>query len=146
MEQVNVNFQLKGIELLDINLKHPQIQLSTERTYDFNIGIEQRINNEEKLVVVITSIELVHREGQQTHASIKTSCIFTIGNFQDFIAENTNEVKFPQQFVVTLNSISLSTTRGIMFSHFKGTFMHDVLLPIIDPTGFGTKQNEIENN
>ena len=136
MEPVNVNYQLKGIELLEINLKHLQIQLNQERTYHFNINIEQRINNEEKLVVVITSVDLIYEEDNQTHASIKTSCIFSIENFQDFLTGPTDKVNFPDQFIVTLNSISLSTTRGIMFTSFKGTFMHNVLLPIVDPTGF----------
>jgi uncharacterized protein YbbC (DUF1343 family) len=35
-----------------------------------------------------------------------------------------------------LNSISLSTTRGAMFSTFKGTFLHGAVLPIIDPKQF----------
>ena len=136
MEPVKVNFQLKGIELLELNLKNPQTQLNPERTYDFNISIEQGINNLEKRVVVITSIDLIFKENLQNHASIKTSCIFAIENLQDFIVENSNEVKFPQQFVTTLNSIALSTTRGIMFSHFKGTFLNNVILPIIDPSAF----------
>lgn len=140
MEQVNVNYQLKSIELLEINLQHPQIQLNQERTYNFNINIEQRINNEEKLIVVITFVDLIYENDNQSHASIKTSCIFSIANFQDFIVGNTNEVKFPDQFVVALNSISLSTTRGIMFTSFKGTFMHNVLMPIVDPSAFVTKQ------
>jgi len=140
MEQINVNFQIKGIELLEINLKHPQIPLELERTYNFNINIEQRINNEEKLVIVVTSVDLIHQEDQQFHASIKTSCIFLIENFKDFIVANTNQVNLPDQFVVTLNSISLSTTRGIMFTSFKGTFMHNVFLPIVNPSTFIIKK------
>jgi hypothetical protein len=143
MEQVNVNFQLRGIELMEINLKQPLIPLNLERRYNFNINIEQRINNEEKLVIVVTSVDLIHEEDQQSHASIKTSCIFLIENFQDFITANSNQVNLPDQFIATLNSISLSTTRGIMFSHFKGTFMHNVFLPIINPsTVVIKKQNE----
>lgn len=144
MEQVNVNFQIKGIELLEINLKHPQIPLELERTYNFNINIEQRINNEEKLVIVVTSVDLIHEVDQQCHASIKTSCIFLIENFQDFVVAHTNQVNLPDQFVITLNSISLSTTRGIMFTGFKGTFMHNVYLPIVNPSAFVTKkQNDV---
>ncbi|HAH22812.1 MAG TPA: hypothetical protein DCL77_03450 [Prolixibacteraceae bacterium] len=139
MEPVNVNFQIKGIELLEINLQHPQIILNPERTYNFNINIEQRINNAEKLVIAITSVDLIHEEDQQCHASIKTSCIFSIENFQDFLVENTNDVKLPDQLIVTLNSISLSTTRGIMFTSFKGTFMHNVFLPIVNPSSFVTQ-------
>ncbi|HCY42418.1 MAG TPA: hypothetical protein DHV48_13855 [Prolixibacteraceae bacterium] len=144
MEQVNVNFQIKGIELLEINLNNPQIPLNLERTYNFNINIEQRINNDEKLVIVVTSVDLIHEEDKQCHASIKTSCIFFVENFQDFMVANSNQVNLPDQFIVTLNSISLSTTRGIMFSSFKGTFMHNVYMPIVNPSAFVTKkQNEV---
>jgi len=144
MEKVNVNFQIKGIELLEINLKHIQIPLNPERVYNFSITIEQRINNEEKLVSVITSIDVIHEQDQQCHASIKTSVIFLIGNLQDFITPNTSQVTLPDQFIVTLNSISLSTTRGIMFSSFKGTFMHNAFLPIINPVDFVTKKQNME--
>lgn len=142
MEQVNVNFQLKEIELVGINLHHPQIPLNPERTYNFNIQIEQRINNEDKMVAVTTSIEIIHEEDKQCHASIKTNCIFIIENFQDFVAGSSNQINLPDQFAITLNSISLSTTRGIMYSQFKGTFMHNVLLPIVNPSSLITSRSE----
>lgn len=142
MEQINVNFQLKGIELIAINLNHPQIPLNAERAYNFNINIEQRINNEEKLVIVTTSVDLIHELDNQCHASIKTSCIFLIENLQDFYSETNNQANLPDQFIITLNSISLSTTRGIMFSQFKGTFMHNVFLPIVNPSAIITQKND----
>lgn len=143
MDLMNVNFQLKGIELLEFSLKNPQIPLNLERTYNFNINIEQRINNEEKLVIVITSVDLIHEEDQQCHASIKTSCIFVVENLENFTLPDSNVVNLPDQFVVTLNSISLSTTRGIMFSSFKGTFMHNVYLPIVNPSDFSREKMNV---
>lgn len=144
MEQANVNFQLKEIELLELNLINPQTPLKPERIYNYNINIEQRINNEEKLVFAITSVNLISEEDKQCHASIKTSCIFYIENFQDFVEEHSTAVKLPEQFIVTLNSIALSTTRGIMFTHFKGTFLHNALLPIVNPSAFvATNQNNV---
>ena len=140
---MNVSFQLKAIELLEFNLKNPQIPLNLERTYKFNINIEQRINNEEKLVIVITSVDLIHEEDQQCHASIKTSCIFLVENLENFTLPDSNVVNLPDQFVVTLNSISLSTTRGIMFSSFKGTFMHNVYLPIVNPSDFSREKMNV---
>lgn len=142
MDQINVNFQLKGIELLEINLKDPQILLNQERTYNFNINLEQRINQDEKLVFVVSSIDLLHEPDKQCHASIKTSCIFLIENMNDFISDANSHVNLPEQIVITLNSISLSTTRGIMYSQFKGTFMHNVFLPIVNPSSFVTIKSE----
>jgi len=134
MEQVNINFQIKGIELLEINLNNPQILLNPERTYNFSINIEQRINKEEKLVIVITAVDLIHEQDKQCHASIKTSCVFLVENILDFDSSGSHQIDLPEHFLITLNSISLSTTRGIMFSQFKGTFMHNVFLPIVNPS------------
>ena len=139
MEQLNVSFQLKGIELNSMNLNQPQIPLNQERNYNFNINVEQRINIEEKLVIVSTTIDLIHEADKLIHASIKTSCIFLVENLQVFNSD-ADQVKLPDQFVVALNSISLSTTRGIMFSQFKGTFMHNVFLPIVNPAAFIPQQ------
>jgi hypothetical protein len=144
MEQPDLSFLLKGIELLETNLKHPQIPLKLGRTYNFNINIEQKINHGEKLIVVVTSVNVIHEQDQQSHASIKTSCIFLVDNMDDFILPGANQVSLPEQFVVALNSIALSTTRGIMFACFKGTFMHNVYLPIVNPATFQTKQQRTE--
>lgn len=142
MEKINVNFQLNGIELITFNLATPETSLNQESTYNFDINIEHRINSEEKLVNVLTSIDVIHEESKQSQASIKTSCIFVIPNLHDFISGNSKQINLPDQFVVTLNSISLSTTRGIMFSQFKGTFLHHVILPIINPSSLVTTKAE----
>jgi len=134
MEQVNINFQIKGIELLEFNMKNPQIPLIPERTYNFNINVEQRINKEEKLVIVNTAVDLIQENDKQCHASIKTSCVFLVENILDFASSGNQQIDLPEHFIITLNSISLSTTRGIMFSQFKGTFMHNVVLPIVNPS------------
>lgn len=136
MEQINVNFQIKKIELLEINLNHPNVHLGQESVYNFNINIQQRISVEDKTIHVIISVESVHESDQQCHASIKTSCVFLVENLEDFKIANSHKYKLPDQFVLTLNSIAFSTTRGIMFSAFKGTFMHDIVLPIVNPADF----------
>lgn len=48
------------------------------------------------------------------------------------------QVSFPDNILVTFNSISISTMRGLMFAQFKGTFLHNAILPIIDPGSFIT--------
>ena len=40
--------------------------------------------------------------------------------------------KLTEELKDVLNSISISTTRGVMFSTFKGTYLHNALLPVVD--------------
>ena len=140
MDSKNINFQLKGIELVSFTLNPPPTLLNPERVYNFEINIEQRINPDEKQVNVFVSIDLIYDADKQCHASIKTSCLFLVENLPEFTSPTSNLVELPDQFIVTLNSISLSTTRGIMFSQFKGTYMHPAILPIVNPASFNTKR------
>ena len=71
--------------------------------------------------------------------ALSVSCIFDIVNFEDVITvEADGKVNIPQRLIETLNIISISTTRGVMFSTFKGTFLHSAILPIIDPQQLNT--------
>jgi len=41
-----------------------------------------------------------------------------------------------------VNSIALSTTRGLLFAQFRGTPLHNTILPLIDPADFSV--NEVD--
>jgi len=131
-----ITFQLKGIELLDIRLSHPQKLLPVKTTYHFNINLEHRINSKNKLVNVICTVSIADNDNSSELGLIKASCIFEVTNITDFINNETKQVNFPEKVLITLNSITISTVRGIIFSQFKGTFLHNAYLPIIDPQSF----------
>ena len=133
-----VKFQIKNIELLDFALKQPDLPLSEETKYKFNINIEQKFNEPEDLVSFTTTINIIREADQQMQGVISTNCIYHVENLNQYANEKTKTktIQLPAQFNTTLISISLSTTRGIMFSQFRGTFLHNAILPIINPTDF----------
>ena len=134
IQKEDVKFQIKAIDLLDLNVEHPKAQLQRAVTFKFNINVEIKIVNENNLVIAIVSVEILDNETADKFAFIKASNIFWIENFSSFLNSETNKVDFPKQFLTIVNSISISTVRGIMFSQFRGTFLHGAILPIIDPT------------
>ena len=136
----NIEFQIQTIELLDLNLVSPQVPLLNQVTFEYNLSIEHKINPENNLIVVLVSIQVNNQENASNFASIRTSCIFHILNFNDFYSISTKQFLLPESIAVTLNSIAISTTRGIMFSQFKGTFLHNAVLPVIDPKSFVTNK------
>lgn len=129
-------FQFKGIEVLDVKLSCPKQPLPAQMTFHFKIGLEQKINAENKLVIVITTVDVLHEDNETRLASLRASCIFEIANFEDFLIEGSQQVSIPDTIMVTLSSVSISTIRGIMYSQFKGTFLHSAILPIVDPKAF----------
>jgi hypothetical protein len=129
-----IKFQLEGIEILEVNLKHPEVALPVPRKYNFNTKIKTALNPAQKQFHVIPEVTVIYDEDKSVHASIKVALTFEIDNFADFKSDEGFD--FPDQFLVSMVSISISTLRGIMYSQFRGTFLNNTILPIIDPKSF----------
>jgi hypothetical protein len=135
--EFNIEMQIKAIELLNSSVKLPANPNNPITNFNFNIGIESRIDVENKLVFVIVYVEVKNDDQSIILGNLSVSCIFEIVNFVNVIkVETDGKVDIPQRLIETLNSISISTTRGVMFSIFRGTFLHGAVLPIIDPRQF----------
>lgn len=136
MATPNIKFQIKGIEISDITLNYPGKLLPKETKYNFEINLRHKIVGEENLIIVAPIINIIYDEDKEIHGSIRTSLIFQIENLEQFKKSDSDEYDIQESFITTLNSIALSTTRGIMFSQFKGTFLHHAILPTVNPRDF----------
>ena len=141
MNEPVAGFRLTGIELLDFKLNYPENPLPKKRSYDFKIHIKQQIDKDNKLVRVNPSVDVVMVDGeaQTNQASIKVSCVFELEEILSFTSDETGEVELPERLVTSLNSIAISTTRGVLFSELKGTFLHGIYLPVVDTSKFARK-------
>lgn len=129
-----IGFLLKGIELLESHLNEPHTTVEADSTFKFNINIEHKIDPSKNILIVVTAVNIFIEKEKDIVGSIKTSVIYEIANLLDFLTDKGFEL--PQDLVTTLNSIALSTSRGMMFSQFRGTFLHNTFLPILDPKSF----------
>jgi hypothetical protein len=144
-KDADVKIQLRAIELLNSSLTLPANPDITLTNFNFNISIEIRADAVNKLVFVIVNIDIKNDGHSTVLGALSVSCIFDITNFEDVIKiEADGKVNIPQRLIETLNIISISTTRGVMFSTFKGTFLHSAILPIIDPQQLNTDSEKIE--
>jgi len=134
IQKEEIKFLIKGIELLDSNIIYPKAPLIGEVIFKFNINVEIKIINEQSLIMAIVSVDILDNKTIDKYGFIRVNCIFGVENFISFIDAETKKVDFPKQFITSLNSISLSTTRGIMYDQFRGTFLNGAILPILDPT------------
>jgi hypothetical protein len=136
-KEIQIPFQIKNIEILDVNLAFPGQIIQDNKTFHYNIHLQHRINQENKLIFVDTSIEILHQDKKTKLGFIKASCIYFVETLLDYRSKNDGQlIDLPKVFITTLNSISISTTRGIMFSYYRGTFLHNAVLPIIDPKSY----------
>jgi hypothetical protein len=131
-----VTFKFKGIELLEFKLNKAKQPLLVENIFNYNINLEQHLNPENRLGIIVVNVDIIHVDGEEKLASMAASCIFEIENFQEFLSEDSKQVFLPDTILTTFNSISISTVRGLLFAQLRGTYLHNAILPIVDPKSF----------
>lgn len=133
----NIEIQLKGIELLSSNQYMLSPGTINPGNFKFNINIETKVDALNKLLFAIVHVEILTENQSLALGAISVNCIFELKNFDAIIkTESTGKIALPQQLLDIVNSISISTTRGVMFASFKGTPLHNAFLPMIEPQPF----------
>jgi hypothetical protein len=126
--------KLRSIELLNGSLVRPENNPKDLTSFLFNVRIDQDIDKNKKLVFTIVHVDIHSIQSEKDVGSISVSHIYEIANFDDTVnIEPEDKFTLPEGLTDILNSISISTTRGVMFSTFKGTFLHHAMLPIVNP-------------
>lgn len=130
-----IRFRIKEIAILESTLYHTAITLPQETVFDYDINIEHRINSSQGLLDILCRVTISTNQKEHKAGSITTVCVFEVLNAAE-IMQGENGLNLPEHFLITLNSITLSTTRGVMFAQFRGTYLHNAVLPVLDPKGF----------
>ncbi|QRX64173.1 hypothetical protein JS578_02630 [Dysgonomonadaceae bacterium zrk40] len=137
MDNNKISFKIDTIELLDYSLSGKDKEIPSEAVFNFDINIEHRFDIQNNRIIAISNFKIFIEgiEGDVGRASV--SCIFNILEMSKYI--DGNDITIPGEFITTINSLSLSTSRGILFMLFRGTFLHSAILPIINPSDFKKK-------
>ena len=128
-----ISYKLSGIEIVESCLLASKTTLPGNRDFHFDIHLEHKMNVSKKLIVVVPTISILAEKGGAQLGLFKSSCIYHVEKLEEYLNEETNELSLPGEFIETLNAVSTSTTRGMMFSFFRGTILHNAILPIIKP-------------
>jgi hypothetical protein len=130
------SFKLRGIELISSRLNNHNIVLKDKQTFHYNIKIEQKIKLDNNFIIIAPEVEIQHEDKKTVLGFVKIACVFHADNINDFTDKENGLITLPSQITTSLNSISLSTLRGVVFSQFRGTILHNAFLPVIDPKTF----------
>lgn len=131
--ETSINLKILAVEILESSLIAYENNSSGQlKTFHYNIKLTQRYDPDKKIVFVLPLVDIIHEDKQTKLGSIKINCVFKIEEFEDYYDSKTKKVNFPENVIKSLNSVSLSTCRGFMASHFKGTALHNAFLPLID--------------
>lgn len=132
-----LSFQIRGMELVESHIKsiHPFTQ---NPTFAFTVNLEHSSNVSNKIIIVSVEVLVMLDINQnEVLGSIKLNVGFDFPDIEQYYKEE--KLSLPTDFVEIINSISISTARGVLFSQFRGTTLHTAIFPIIDPKSL-TKQ------
>jgi hypothetical protein len=128
-----MKFELKlaGIELISkFLLQDPS--LGESECY-FNYLVDLKLNDEQKVGAVITDISILSKPDNRQLANFKTMMVFEFPKFEDiFVLVGEKTYSVPVDLEIMLKSAGLATTRGIMFSELRGTYLHTAPFPLVD--------------
>lgn len=126
-------FQLRGVELHELTIQKLLPGVAPPVNFNFEVNVVANVDSNRKLVINATHVNIKGDKQDSVLGSITCACIFSVANFEDVITMKSEALaEINEAFAETLNSISISTTRGVMFSELKGTALHYAFLPIID--------------
>lgn len=133
----NHQFKIQAVELLEFQLLQPKEEFNLD-AIEFKIKIEHKIDAKQNLLAVSCSVTLVSNENQL--ANIMVNCLY----FIDDLKAISTQKKYKEKMIFlssAVNSISVSTTRGVLAATTRGTFLHTAILPIVDPSQFEATTN-----
>lgn len=132
--QHSVNFQLTNVELLGVELHAPSKNLQPDTIFEFEIKSGYQFYPDRNEIVAHTEIFIKAKGNDQVLGKTSTAVVFTLQNWDEIITIIDDKVDVPQGLMTILHSIAYSTTRGMMYMQFRGTFLQNAHLPIIDPS------------
>lgn len=133
-KEIQFNFQIKGIEILESSIIAPKQKIDNKTIFGFDLQVTQSFNIENELVIVTCTINVIDNVTKVKFGHIKASCLFNVENLEKYINKDKNTATLPNSAVVLLNSVSISTIRGVMYGVFRGTFLNGAILPVVNPS------------
>jgi hypothetical protein len=88
--------------------------------------------------VTINISDSIHdKEQQNIYTFIEIKIEFEVIGLELVVKQTApNNLEVADKLILTLNQISISTLRGVVFSHLKGTPLSEFYMPIFDPRQF----------
>lgn len=136
----NFAFSLKGIEIVNSIIQAPT-EPRHLTTFGFDIQFKVTPNTKENLVIIFVDLKVKDQEQNDQLGQFSALFHFGVDDLEKIVTTKAlHQVEVPQPLLSTLVGISASTLRGLMFGAFRGTFLHNAILPLVD---IGSLQPEL---
>lgn len=129
----DLRIEFSGIELLQKSLSLYFEAIKKAISFKYILDIKTEADSSRKLIFKIVSVRIQNVDQAFDYGSLTVSCIFHLKEFEKLVnVDARGVIEMPRQLATKLDADSVSTLRGIMFSEFKGTILHNAILPVMD--------------
>lgn len=140
LKKIDITIRINSIKTLKFSVNNTDQARQLDRNlFQFNIAVSTFIHPPTHIIGfdVIQDIFL-DKEMTNKVSELISRMEFELVNFDEVVKkdEAQNSVNVPDQVMMMLLSISLSTARGIFASKVEGSALEGVYTPILDPTKF----------
>ena len=123
MDKIERGLKLVTIHLVGSDFIMPAV--NEKKSYKYDHSFNFRYNTDGHKIEVLVEVKTTSSDLGELKAQLNLKFLFTIDNFEGIKPE------LPRDLVANLNKVVVGTTRGIMFNHYRGTLLHNALLPIV---------------
>ncbi|WP_299550854.1 hypothetical protein [Seonamhaeicola sp.] len=129
----SVRYGLSNIEILEFNLKQINESDFNHEKLSGNLGVSGDYEEELSEVKVTINVRIEKNgENPKQIGNLKVMFSYYVDGLEKL--EDEDGGILPKSMVDTFNAISISTTRGILFTKFQATILDNFILPLIDHT------------
>ncbi|MGN6418451.1 MAG: hypothetical protein ACTHMC_13235 [Pseudobacter sp.] len=108
--------------------------------YAFEVFAETSVHKDQQLVFTFVKTNIREENGTDVLAAFTVVCVFSIADFEHKVILNKDGLyEIDQSLENALKNFSIGTTRGVLWSELKGSYLHNVLLPVIDISTLSVK-------
>lgn len=133
---VDAAFQLRGVELHQLIINKLAPGAPPPGNFNFDVQIESNVDAVQKVIINSATIGVRGDNQPGLLGSITCTCFFSVANFEEVVVmRSQTQAEINDAFAETINSITISTARGMLASELRGTYLHFAFLPIIDVKG-----------
>lgn len=136
-----LTYRIGGVDMISCHLAEPTPQFAPDQKMNFNLQLRHQVMEKESAIAVICTIRTASEGTQQELATFTGRMTFAVDGLASITKQQADgQIALPKDVINSLNGITISTMRGMMWSTFKGTYLHRAVLPIVNPEGFQAGQ------
>ena len=144
-DELKLVFNLSGIGIVNFSYNPPIGLALPLPSYRYQIIVKHGIILKTKSILVLVSAIIKNADESETLGKIDVAYNFIIENFEEIVNTSKDDLIIDERVLHQLNSISISTTRGIAFSKFQDTPISNAIMPVYDLSQLkGMTMEEIE--